>query len=64
MRSTPPCSIGPQVSTQGYRWWEEAELSDLCSSVGLQGFTKQRQFRFIMFSARKPQAQPADSQEQ
>lgn len=37
-----------------YKWWEEAELQDLCSSVGLQGYERQRSWRFIMFRAQKP----------
>jgi ubiquinone/menaquinone biosynthesis C-methylase UbiE len=37
-----------------FRWWEEQELRDLCSSVGLEGFTRERSWRFIMFSVRKP----------
>ncbi|MEW5309021.1 MAG: hypothetical protein WDW38_000934 [Sanguina aurantia] len=48
-------------SSQGYRWWEEVELNDLCASVGLQGFTRQRNLRFIMFSARKPEPQTVDA---
>jgi hypothetical protein len=39
-----------------YQLWEEDELRDLCSSVGLQGFVRTRSFRFIMFSATKPAA--------
>jgi len=37
-----------------YKWWEEEELRDLCTGVGLQGFERERQWRFIMFAARKP----------
>ncbi|KAL6758835.1 S-adenosyl-L-methionine-dependent methyltransferase [Haematococcus lacustris] len=38
-----------------YKWWEEAELRDLSASVGLQDFKCERQWRFIMFAATKPQ---------
>jgi len=37
-----------------YKWWEEDELRDLCTAVGLQAFDRQRSWRFIMFTARKP----------
>ncbi|KAF5826430.1 S-adenosyl-L-methionine-dependent methyltransferase [Dunaliella salina] len=43
----------PFISGQ-YRWWEEAELRDLCTGVGLQDFVRDRSMRFIMFSAKKP----------
>jgi len=36
------------------RWWNEDELRDLCETVGLQNFTRERDFRFIIFSAQKP----------
>jgi hypothetical protein len=42
------------VLRNNYRWWEEAELRDLCEGVGLQSFTCDRQWRFIMFAATKP----------
>lgn len=47
----------PQVdltSSNAYKWWEEDELRDLCSEVGLQGFKRTREWRFIMFAAKKP----------
>lgn len=37
-----------------YKWWEEAELRDLCAAVGLTDFQRLRRNRFIMFCARKP----------
>jgi hypothetical protein len=48
--------LPPQAQARGsrYRLWEEAELVDLCGAVGLEGYTRTRQFRFILFSARKP----------
>lgn len=52
--------LGLQIDVTGtrrmasYRWWEEGELRDLCSTVGLQGFQRERRWRFIMFAARKP----------
>ena len=30
----------------------------MCASVGLQGFERQRNWRFILFAARKPGAAP------
>jgi hypothetical protein len=45
-----------QQSPGAYRWWEEAELRELCSAVGLQGFSRDRDNRFIMFAATKPGA--------
>lgn len=41
-----------------YRWWAEQELRDLCTSVGLQDFSRDRQWRFIMFAATKPMPTP------
>jgi hypothetical protein len=46
------------VNTRSFRYWEEDELRDLCSSVGLQGFTRNRSRMYIMFSAIKPEQQP------
>ncbi|KAL3143218.1 hypothetical protein ABBQ38_002072 [Trebouxia sp. C0009 RCD-2024] len=37
-----------------YRWWEEQELRDLTSSMGLQNFQRHRINRFIMFAVTKP----------
>ncbi|KAG1680345.1 hypothetical protein FOA52_015435 [Chlamydomonas sp. UWO 241] len=37
-----------------YKWWEEQELKDLCASVGLDRYTRERSNRFIMLCARKP----------
>ncbi|KAG2485936.1 hypothetical protein HYH03_015380 [Edaphochlamys debaryana] len=39
---------------QPYRWWEEAELRELCEGVGLKDFRRDRSWRFIMFAATKP----------
>ena len=36
------------------RYWEEEELRELCCTVGLQNFKRDRRWRFIMFSATKP----------
>lgn len=55
--STPAPTPAPQLDPSGrapYRWWEEGELRDLCTSVGLQDFRRQREWRFIMFAASKP----------
>ena len=41
------------------RWWQEDELRDLCISVGLQGFERKRDNRFILFCVRKPGVAPA-----
>ena len=45
---------GLEPSPRAYKWWEEDELRDLCTAVGLQAFTCRRSNRFIMFSATKP----------
>jgi hypothetical protein len=44
--------LAPQP--RAYKWWEEAEIKDLCSTVGLQDFQRHRSGQFILFSARKP----------
>jgi len=36
------------------RWWNEAELRDLCTMVGLVGFERIRTRQFILFRAFKP----------
>ena len=52
----PALQFDPSSSGSGksYRWWEEAELRDLVSTVGLTDFQRDRRLRFIMFSAKKP----------
>ncbi|KAG7671326.1 hypothetical protein Ndes2437B_g03960 [Nannochloris sp. 'desiccata'] len=45
---------GLEPTTGSYRWWEEDELKDLCTAMGLQGFERERNNRFIMFTVRKP----------
>jgi len=45
-----------------YKWWEEEELRDLCTAVGLEGFTRTRQWRFIMFCAKKPKESNASTE--
>lgn len=40
---------------QQYKWWSETELRDLFAGVGLQNFQRQRQNRFILFCATKPE---------
>ena len=37
-----------------YRWWNEAELRDLCALVGLTDFERQRTRQFILLRAVKP----------
>lgn len=37
-----------------YRFWDEEELRDLCATVGLQNFVRERRNRFILFCATKP----------
>lgn len=55
-----PCCALPSMLCQAqarssrYRLWEEQELIDLCSSVGLEGYKRIRSFRYIMFTAKKP----------
>lgn len=51
-----PSSAG---SGKNYRWWEEGELRELASTVGLVDFQRQRSMRFIMFAASKPAAAAA-----
>jgi len=46
---------GLEPTTGSYRWWDEAELKDLCTAVGLQGYKRERNNRFIMFSVKKPE---------
>ncbi|PSC67139.1 putative methyltransferase chloroplastic, partial [Micractinium conductrix] len=43
-----------EPSPRAYKWWSEAELHDLCTSVGLADFRRARSNRFIMFAASKP----------
>ena len=43
-----------QVGTRTYKWWEELELKELCSAMGLTNFQRHRANRFIMFSVQKP----------
>ena len=50
----PDYQIDSSLVRAQYKWWEEDELKDLCASVGLESFTRERSWRFIMFSARKP----------
>ena len=38
------------------KYWEEQELRDLCASVGLQDFRRDRTWQFILFAATKPRA--------
>ncbi|GAB4820215.1 hypothetical protein N2152v2_007261 [Parachlorella kessleri] len=52
----PLAQFAPRSST--YRWWEEAEIKDLCSAVGLQDFQRHRSRQFILFAARKPGGGP------
>ncbi|EFJ44161.1 hypothetical protein VOLCADRAFT_106536 [Volvox carteri f. nagariensis] len=48
-----PTTAGGIVGTP-YRWWEEQELLDLCTAVGLQDWRRERTWRFIMFAVTKP----------
>ena len=43
-----------QLVSAQYKWWSEDELRDLFASVGLRSFRRQRNFRFILWSVRKP----------
>ncbi|GIM05522.1 hypothetical protein Vretimale_9987 [Volvox reticuliferus] len=45
---------GTGLMSSPYRWWEEQELRDLCTAVGLQDFRRERDWRFIMFAVTKP----------
>jgi len=53
----PPSPLLQQAQSRSsrYRLWEEQELIDLAGSVGLEGYMRIRSFRYIMFTARKPQ---------
>lgn len=39
---------------RAYKWWEEQELRDLMTTVGLDEWDSYRSWRFIMFAVRKP----------
>jgi hypothetical protein len=55
LRSFQLClQLDPLSWDGGVRFWEEGQLRDLCSMVGLQHFTRERRSRFIMFCATKP----------
>ncbi|GIL59042.1 hypothetical protein Vafri_14011 [Volvox africanus] len=45
-----PGNPRPQQMT----YWEEQELRDLCTAVGLEDFRRERDWRFIMFAVSKP----------
>eukprot|EP00878_Enallax_costatus_P015619 GHUV01016361.1.p1 GENE.GHUV01016361.1~~GHUV01016361.1.p1 ORF type:complete len:367 (+),score=104.38 GHUV01016361.1:734-1834(+) len=49
-----PLSQVSSRSERRYRLWEEQELIDLCRAVGLEGYQRDRRFRFILFAASKP----------
>ena len=51
----PAVQLSPPPRQASMKYWEEGELRDLCSTVGLQGFTCEREWRFIMLCATKPQ---------
>lgn len=42
------------TQSASYRWWNESELRDLCSLVGLTAFERQRTRQFILLRAVKP----------
>ena len=44
------------VDNGTFKWWQEDELRDLCGSVGLGAFVRNRDNRFILFRATKPAA--------
>ena len=46
-------ALGAQQSSS-YRWWNETELRDLCTMVGLTGVERIRSRQFIIFKASKP----------
>ena len=52
----PPQGLNPfGARSSQYRFWEEAELRELCDAVGLADWQRSRSRSFIMFAARKPQ---------
>ena len=48
-------ALGAQQSSS-YRWWNETELRDLCTMVGLTALERIRSRQFIMFKCTKPGA--------
>lgn len=44
----------PTTMNRQFRWWTEAEIRDLCASVGLINFQRHRDNRFILWSVQKP----------
>ena len=55
VRTTVVSPLMPGVGSGGFKWWEDAELKSLCSSVGLVGYEAMRQREYIMFTVRKPE---------
>jgi ubiquinone/menaquinone biosynthesis C-methylase UbiE len=45
----------PTKMSGQFRWWTEPEIRDLFASVGLINFQRQRDSRFILWSAQKPE---------
>ena len=41
--------------------WEEAEIKDLCATMGLKDYRRHRNNRFILFTVRKPGGSPSSS---
>jgi hypothetical protein len=41
-------------NTRSFRYWEETELVDLVTAVGLEEYQRNRARMFIMFTASKP----------
>ena len=49
---------GGMPAGRAFRWWSEKDIRALCSAAGLVDFKRWRKNRFILFSARKPEADP------
>lgn len=39
-----------------YKFWNEQELKELCTRMGLKGWQQKRNLRFIMFCVQKPES--------
>jgi ubiquinone/menaquinone biosynthesis C-methylase UbiE len=54
-----PLARALSASQSNYRWWNEAELRDLCAMVGFTAFERQRTRQFILLRAVKPDGDAA-----
>lgn len=40
--------------SSAYKFWNEQELKEICTRMGLKGWQQRRNLRFIMFAVQKP----------